>query len=84
MNAFKLSRCKIMGVLAVAVGVQAVVATVANAVPHQAMTSGLSSTIVPAASPHSNTLWLVIRLSEDTYLPPDNGGPSSTQGSGTR
>lgn len=93
MNILKVSRLglkhfKILGVLAVVVSVQMVVfAAVAKAVPHPPIPQGLRSNIpqglrsniaLSATSPDPN------RLSQETYTPPDNGGPSSTQGSGTR
>lgn len=77
MNILKASRLglkhfQILGMLAVVVSVQMVVfAAVAKAVPHPPL-------VLSANSLNPN------RLSEETYTPPDNGGPSSTQGSGTR
>lgn len=75
-----LKHFKILGVLAIVVSVQMVVfAAVAKAVPHPPLPQGLRSNIaLSATSPDPN------RLSQETYTPPDNGGPSSTQGSGTR
>jgi hypothetical protein len=69
---------KIVGAIALAIGAQVVLAYGAAASSFHAH----SAELVSEASAADNSAKLV--LTADTYQPPDNGGPTSSQGSGTR
>ncbi|NJN57645.1 MAG: hypothetical protein HC879_09160 [Leptolyngbyaceae cyanobacterium SL_5_9] len=69
---------KFVGAIALAVGVQAALAHGTAASPFYAHSAELAS----EASVAGNSTELV--LAAGTYQPPDNGGPTSSQGSGTR
>lgn len=71
-----------MGVLALAVGMQVAMSAIAEAaIPlerHVASVSAEGSSVLSADALSDSV------LVAQTYTPPDNGGPDTSQGSGTR
>ncbi|MBD1870400.1 hypothetical protein H6G00_09020 [Leptolyngbya sp. FACHB-541] len=69
---------KLVGAIALVAGAQAVI------LPNAVADTSLRATTVLASQTFATDLLPKPVFSSETYQPPDNGGPTTSQGSGTR